>query len=326
MIAPIAPANTTEWHHLRRTGIGASEAAAACGISRWETPLDVWSRKVGQADKKIETPIMALGTLMEGAIWSHFQKMTGTAVSRVSPGLFRHASLRHILASPDAELVDGRLGESKVTSDANGELGEGGDELPMEWICQAFQQMAVTGAPAVEFAVVVVPQEVRSWLLDVLLPEHAAAVLATGLAKGKVELRHFTVEKHDQGMKNLLGRVDSFWNRHVVPQVMPPIDWNHSRSVEAVKRACLFTNKGDEVDLDEDAAVLFGELSETKAKIKDLTASEKRIAAELLLKVGTAQIGHLPNGTDLKKIIVRESEVPGYTRASYCYLKPSKEN
>lgn len=325
MIAPIAPANTTEWHQLRRTGIGASEAAAACGLSRWETPLDVWARKVGQAEGKVETPVMALGTLMEGAIWTQFQRMTGTVVSRVSPGLFRHASLKHVLASPDAELADSRLGESKVTSDANGELGEGNDELPVEWICQAFQQMAVTGAPAVVFAVVVVPQEIRSWLLDVLRPEHAAAVLSTGLAKGKVELRHFTVDSHTSGIRNLLNRVDAFWTNHVVPGVMPSVDWSHARTVEAVKRACLQTKVGEVVDLGEDAVKLAGDLASTKDQIKKLGLEEKRLSAELMLKVGTASGGRLPDGQFLKKIVVAESEIPAYTRASYCYLKPSKE-
>ena len=37
------------WLKLRKNGIGASEAAAACGLSRWKSPLEVWKDKVTEA-------------------------------------------------------------------------------------------------------------------------------------------------------------------------------------------------------------------------------------------------------------------------------------
>ena len=34
-----------EWLALRKQGIGGSDAAAACGLSRWKSPLGLWLEK-----------------------------------------------------------------------------------------------------------------------------------------------------------------------------------------------------------------------------------------------------------------------------------------
>ncbi|MCB1614397.1 MAG: YqaJ viral recombinase family protein, partial [Pseudomonadales bacterium] len=37
-----------DWLDVRRRGIGASEAAAACGISPYQSPLELWLIKTGR--------------------------------------------------------------------------------------------------------------------------------------------------------------------------------------------------------------------------------------------------------------------------------------
>ena len=39
--------NSPEWYAFRRTGIGASDAAAICGFSHFKSNMDVWEEKVG---------------------------------------------------------------------------------------------------------------------------------------------------------------------------------------------------------------------------------------------------------------------------------------
>lgn len=323
--AAIAKDRTPEWHALRSTGIGASESAATCGLSRWETALDVWSRKV-QTDppKKVETPVMALGTIMEKSLWIAWEKQTGIGVVESGPGLFRHPDLPHILASPDAILADGTNGESKVTTDANEDLGDDVDGLPYEWICQAFQQMAVLGTSAVRFAVLVVPQNIRQWMLDSAGPEITAAVLCEALDRGKADLRTYVVERHTAGIDKLLERETAFWNEHVLTRQMPPIDWEHARAVESIKRACLETQEGMVVPLDAEADALNAEWESAKAQIKELESTRDKLGAELMLRVGSAQAGVLPSGSLLKKIVVGEAVVPEYVRQSYAYLRKVK--
>src|SRR5690606_11348877 len=94
MINAIANDRTPEWHSARSKGVGASEAAAVCGVSPYETPFEVWARKTGRLDKKKSTPVMELGTHCEPLLFDHIQ--SEHPIAQRSPGLFRH---------PDHEVV-----------------------------------------------------------------------------------------------------------------------------------------------------------------------------------------------------------------------------
>lgn len=39
--------NSPEWLAFRRKGIGASDAAAVLGLSKWTTNVELWEEKVG---------------------------------------------------------------------------------------------------------------------------------------------------------------------------------------------------------------------------------------------------------------------------------------
>src|SRR5690606_22837425 len=73
MINAIANDRTPEWHSARSKGVGASEAAAVCGVSPYETPFEVWARKTGRIGKKESTPVMQLGTFCEPLLFDHIQ-------------------------------------------------------------------------------------------------------------------------------------------------------------------------------------------------------------------------------------------------------------
>jgi putative phage-type endonuclease len=46
-ILPALEVDSPEWHDARRTSLGASEVAAVLGLSRYQTPLDVYKAKMG---------------------------------------------------------------------------------------------------------------------------------------------------------------------------------------------------------------------------------------------------------------------------------------
>lgn len=322
MIQAIANDRTPEWYSARSTGIGASEAAAVCGLSRWETPLDVWARKTGRVDGKTATGIMELGTHMEAAVFDRVHQ--AHPLSRRAPGLFRHPEIPCVLASPDGELEDGRGLEIKVTSDRNDEIGDGVDELPAYWLIQAQQQMAVCDFPAVLFSVVILPEAVRSWMLDQLGPEEAAYVIGRGVSNGTIELRYWNIERHSSVIDSVLNRDVEFWN-HVETNTPPEIDWQHARSCQAVRAAFRDVySEGNFVPLDDEAAILWREHQAQKALIKDAEKVCERITAEMFTRIQHANGGLLPDGSLLKKIVVGESVVPSYTRKSYSFLKSVK--
>lgn len=43
----IRPKDREEWLQVRKSGIGSSEVATIVGLNPWETPYQLWRRKVG---------------------------------------------------------------------------------------------------------------------------------------------------------------------------------------------------------------------------------------------------------------------------------------
>ena len=94
-----------EWLAARRTtGIGASEAAAVLGASRWRTPLEVWAEKVQAVESDLaDAEAAAFGLLLEPVIAERFERVTGFPVLRVEePTLFRARETPFVFASFDA--------------------------------------------------------------------------------------------------------------------------------------------------------------------------------------------------------------------------------
>lgn len=150
--------DTPEWLEMRRGGIGASEAAAVLGLDGdYKTPLHIYLEKRGDAPDIEETDEMLLGHLMEPVVSQFFTRRTRIAVVQSPVGLFRHPEYKFVLATPDAILADGSLGEWKTTNwrmeDGLGD--EGTDDIPERWLCQVQQQMGVTGIQKAHIAALI---------------------------------------------------------------------------------------------------------------------------------------------------------------------------
>jgi len=61
-----------EWHAARAQGIGGSDIAAICELSKFATPLDVWKVKTGRAEPQPESPAMEWGHRLESAVLGKF--------------------------------------------------------------------------------------------------------------------------------------------------------------------------------------------------------------------------------------------------------------
>jgi putative phage-type endonuclease len=144
---------TPEWLEARQHGIGASEAAAALGLSRWESPYALWARKCGLTPPPEPSIPMQIGTALEPMIAGLYQAETGIALRRVNR-LLRSKAHPWMLASLDRRGEDGRLVELKWTARGDGYGEPGTDEVPDEVLVQVVAQMAVTGAASADVAVV----------------------------------------------------------------------------------------------------------------------------------------------------------------------------
>lgn len=99
----------------RRVGIGASQAAAALGFSKFQTPYDVWEDKTGRRLDLRQTQPMEWGTALESVIARRFGVRHGhfpprddryAPIGKVlpTPGVLQSIEYPWLLASPDRVL------------------------------------------------------------------------------------------------------------------------------------------------------------------------------------------------------------------------------
>ena len=69
-----------EWLALRRKGIGGSDCAAACGLSRWKSPLQLFVEKTSAVKAEEDNERMEWGRRLEPLIRSTFAEKSGLAV------------------------------------------------------------------------------------------------------------------------------------------------------------------------------------------------------------------------------------------------------
>ena len=72
------------WLELRKQGIGGSNAAVACGISHYKSPMELWMEKTGQLLPQEAGEAAYWGTLLESVVREEFTKRTGIEVTKPS--------------------------------------------------------------------------------------------------------------------------------------------------------------------------------------------------------------------------------------------------
>lgn len=79
-----------DWLAVRQQGIGASDAAAAVGISPYQSQLELWMIKTGRMSglpdpslDEVRSPIY-WGNVLEPIVAAHYTRKTGRKVRRVN--------------------------------------------------------------------------------------------------------------------------------------------------------------------------------------------------------------------------------------------------
>ena len=143
------PQGSPEWLAERRTMIGASEAAAALGISPWTSPLELYKRKRGELPEVETTMAMRRGTALEPVILDAYAEKYATPEGDAltcSPPIHRHAD--HLWMGASFDALRGsppRVVEAKsVSYFASRSWGEPGtDEVPDYYLVQVMHQLEV---------------------------------------------------------------------------------------------------------------------------------------------------------------------------------------
>ena len=142
----IRPTDRQEWLKYRGSGIGSSEVATIVGLNPFETPYQLWRRKMGIDAPIEENFAMRAGHILEPAVAKFWEDATGREVDLSSEGdwlivddakPFLRVSPDRLYWLDDAHTATGIL-ECKTTQkviDA--------DDLPKHWFCQVQYQLGV---------------------------------------------------------------------------------------------------------------------------------------------------------------------------------------
>lgn len=145
-----------DWLEYRKQGIGGSDAAVVCGISRYKSPVELWMEKTGQLPSQETGEAAYWGNLLESLVREEFTKRTGISVTKPS-ALYQSEEHPFMLANVDGLCEDPAHGpcifEAKTASAYK--AGEWEDSIPDEYMIQIQHYMAVTGYQGAYIAVLI---------------------------------------------------------------------------------------------------------------------------------------------------------------------------
>lgn len=276
----VAETMTPEWFAARSTSIGASEIAAAAGVSPYQTPLELYHRKRGELPPIEDNDPMRMGRLLEPVVKSEFCRVTGLTLSDPNPAMYRHGKYDFLMATPDGIIDDQRLLEAKTASwrmkDSWG--AEGSDDTPVQYVCQCAQQMAVMNAS-----------------------EDYLAVLFDG-----AELKNYKVLRNEELIQILISAAQELWER--IKDGRPPEpNWEHSSTPRLIKE--IHTSIEDaRIELTESECELWSQYERAGELIKRLNAKRESCKAMILHAIGDNFAGILNDGR-----MIRRKEIAGST-------------
>ncbi|WP_218563978.1 YqaJ viral recombinase family protein [Marinospirillum perlucidum] len=264
-----------EWLKIRNQGIGASEAAAAVGISPYQSQLELWMIKTGRMTPVPELSLdeerspMYWGTVLEPIVAEHYTRKTGRRVRRVNAILQHPDPDKHwMLANLDRQVVandEVQLLECKTAGEFGAKLWK--DGVPEYYQCQVQHQLAVTGKQSADVAVLICGQEFRV----------------------------YRIERDDALIEQLIKLEHQFWS-WVESDTPPPADGTESAG-QALRQLYPHDN-GETLDLKEDPQLnnQFDQLVRLREQLKALSDQEIALKQRLQETLGDASKAHFQGG------------------------------
>ena len=134
-----------EWLALRRKGIGGSDCAAACGLSRWKSPLQLFVEKTSGVKMEQDNERMEWGKRLEPLIRNTFAEKSGLTVVEC-PIMFAFKEYPYMIANVDGIVTEKDGSKSLLEIKTVGEFfaADWDEGLPMEYYLQIQHYLAVT--------------------------------------------------------------------------------------------------------------------------------------------------------------------------------------
>lgn len=148
----------------RASGLGGTDAAAALGVSRWKSPLDVYLDKRGEAPPVEDNAAMYWGRTLEPIVREEYERQTGSAV--VLQDFARSVEHPFMVGHLDGRRADdGRVVEIKTARSADNWGEPGSADIPADYIAQTHHYMLLTGARRADVAVLIAGSDFRVYTI-----------------------------------------------------------------------------------------------------------------------------------------------------------------
>ena len=245
-----------EFLERRKSGIGGSDVAAVLGVSKWKTPYQLWLDKTSDTVEEKESELLHFGTVLEQVIADEYARRNNAKVLRRNQ-LFRHADHPELIANIDRYVVGGKILECKTCSAyASDKFGDGGDEVPDEYLLQVQHYMHVTGYHSADLAVLIGGNEYRQFSLTY-----------------DSDLAHYAADKCVE-----------FWKSYVLTKIPPPA------TVQDDLGAYYNAVSGATVVASDEIAELLEEYKRIKGIEKEAKEDLEAISAQVKLFAGENEI------------------------------------
>lgn len=227
-----------DWLDWRRKGLGGSDIAALCGLSRYKSEMEVYLDKLGLIPPIQDNPKMKAGRMLEPLVAEWFAEETGMKVIKQN-AIFQHQDHPHMLANIDRWIPGQNAGlECKNTAEYCRSDWEG-TTAPTEYILQANHYMAVTNA--------------ERWYIAVLI--------------GGWDFQWRVIERDEDLIKNLITIEKEFWENNVLSQTPPALSHQDTDYLKETYKDSVADSK---LDLPEEAYEIMESLAEATKAIKVL--------------------------------------------------------
>lgn len=231
------------WLDWRRKGLGGSDVAAICGLSRYKSAMEVYLDKLGLIPPLEDNPKMKAGRILEPLVADWFAEETGMKVIKQN-AIFQHKDHPHMLANIDRWLPGQNAGlECKNTAEYCRVDWEG-VTAPTEYILQSNHYMAVTNADR--------------WFIAVLI--------------GGWDFQWRVIERDEELIKNLITIETEFWNNNVLVENPPALSHQDTNYLKETYKDSIADSN---VDLPEEAYTIMESLAEARKTLKIVQMQEE---------------------------------------------------
>ena len=278
---------------------GASEAATCLGVSKHVSRLELYLVKRGEkssADLSDNDAVQSGIYLESGTLaWYEHKAKIGEDDDEMilEPSSYFHPTHRFMSATPDAIVQRTSDGSWLKSVDAKcstfrrwDEFGlsddkfgiEGTDQVPLDYLCQAMQQMEVLGVDLCDFPV----------LLD-----------------GR-HLKIYTVKRNDDLIAKII-QAEAELAERILDARPPEPNWTLSGTTELI-RDLHGISCGQIVELSEEDCCAWNDYVMAGLRISDLESKREEIKNKLLWKMGSAELGRFPSEEiELRRCVIKGS-------------------